>query len=873
MRVFVFMLFFIFGGFSSIYAQSFLQGKVVDTLNLPIAYVSLQIGRADQTLRTIYTDEKGQFKYVLPDNVKKDSLWIEAKHISYQTKRFVVTHWNEALELKLSEQARQLEDVIIKSKPLAMRSAGDTVRYAVSQFVSAEDRNIGDVLKRMPGVTVDEAGGIKYNGQNISGMYVDGDHVFNNGYGIGTRTIQPKLIKDVEILKNHQHKKMNASEASDQVALNLVLEEDAKMVWSGEGTAGGAAPLDVYGQGNALSFKKDYKTINSLQLNSVGENINQDVQRIQAINLVEPIHASAPSLPLQRYYNNASFALNMNHHYKFSPIWNTHVNGVLWRDQEHLQSSSLTTYLIDPAQPVQFNHQVSTRKSPLFGQGVWEVEGNHNAYYFKNKFNWRGQRAGSQSELQDQGIDVQQRGFAQDFAMSESLEFSKRFPNRNSLQINFQGHIEKHQDQAEWTPGLIPSQAKVGESSRIWQGVQTPERGLQGQIQYTLGQGKINKGLNLGGKWEHKSLQSQAKRWEDGGWQLLDGFENQLNWGHQQGSLGLHFHDRTRKWMWSAQLPLQWNRWHLQDPIQGIDRITRKVMFSPSGYVQYALPSNDHFRLNVGMNNGNAQLQQLYQAPILANFRSMNRQDIPMYFTTGHQAALQFTMERPITLFNARFGVSYAYQQMDYLSDMRITQQGFVQTMIPYRNHNKQFSFEGHLAKADVLRKLYTNLQMSTSHQQYESMYNGEIAPSALTQWSVIPRLEYKKLSFASFSYAYGWQYSWSERGKQGILGAQAQWGQSHELSGLFFLNKVNGRLTWTHQMQRVRGKESLQNGFLDAKLWTNIGSSKNRLELQVNNLLNKRKYSTYTYSPTQQSEFHYPLRGVQGVLKYSFLF
>jgi hypothetical protein len=872
MRIIICIVMLCLIGGTKVFSQIQMKGNVVDTLSQPIPYASIHIGKGDQILKSLYSDDKGAFHYQIPANVSADSIWMEANHISYVTRRIKWSPNVSTFTISMSEKAYQLQEIEVKSRPLAMRSKGDTLRYAVSQFVSAEDRNIGDVLKRMPGVTVEESGAIKYNGQGISGMYVDGDHVFNNGYGMGTRTIQPKLIKDVEIMKNHQHKKMNADEASQNVALNLVLHEDARMIWSGEATLGGAAPLDYYGQANAMSFKKSYKNISNLQANSIGETASQDVQSIGGLNLVEPIHADAPSLPLLRYYANQSVSVNTNHHYKFSPVWNTHLNAVLWKDRESLNSRSQLNYLVDPQNPIRFDNETTTQKSPLFGQFVWEMEGNSDHFYIKNKLNWRGQSSKSDSWLQDQGSEWRQFGSERDFSFQESFEFQKKLKTKDQINFSLSAYKESHRDQAEWSPGKLPTGQDDESVSSIWQGVQTPEQGINLSLEYTNSRKKLKKGIYVKGSMVDKALNSYARSFSDQ-WQAMDGFDNNMSWNHQQASMGLQLNFKNRDWMWTANLPVSFNQWDMKDPLQSFENRTVKTLFSPQLFVQYYLRSRDYFRLNFSFNNSNAELKDLFRGPILSNFRSVRRQDVPMYFTQSQMASLQFTMERPIQLFNANFGLTYANSQMDFIANQVITSQGFVYTMIPYKHRMEQWSLQSNVAQSNLDARIFAKVQVTGTHQQYESMLNDQIAPGNYTSFGLQPSIEYKGLSFVTLQYLFGYQYGWGERGLKDQRVTQNNSSQRHEISTLFGIQKVYAKLSWSYQTEKAGGVDPLRNGFLDARAWTTVGKSKHRIEMQLQNILNKTSYSTYSLSPTQQNRFDYPLRGIQGVLKYSFVF
>ncbi len=54
------------------------------------------------------------------------------------------------------------------------RVKGDTIVYDVAAMTKAGDRNIEDVIKKIPGIQVDDSGGISYDGEPINHFYIEG---------------------------------------------------------------------------------------------------------------------------------------------------------------------------------------------------------------------------------------------------------------------------------------------------------------------------------------------------------------------------------------------------------------------------------------------------------------------------------------------------------------------------------------------------------------------------------------------------------------------------------------------------------------------------------------------------------------------------
>ncbi len=95
-----------------------------------------------------------------------------------------------------------LKEVTVKSARI--REQGDTVTYNVGSFAQNQDRSIGDVLKRMPGINVEKSGKIQYQGEDINKFYIEGSDMLGGKYGIATNGISHEDVGAVEVMENHQ---------------------------------------------------------------------------------------------------------------------------------------------------------------------------------------------------------------------------------------------------------------------------------------------------------------------------------------------------------------------------------------------------------------------------------------------------------------------------------------------------------------------------------------------------------------------------------------------------------------------------------------------------------------------------------------------
>src|SRR5690606_24785339 len=141
-------------------------------------------------------NQEGSFLLKVPDSLSLYGARLEIHHLGYKKIRIDLLPDQSRYIVLMEEQPVNLSEVEEKSRA-RIRSIGDTLSYDVGSFVKKEDRSIGDVIKRLPGMEVSENGQMKFNGQNIDKLYIDGDDLLGDKYNIGTKTIPYAMVKGV----------------------------------------------------------------------------------------------------------------------------------------------------------------------------------------------------------------------------------------------------------------------------------------------------------------------------------------------------------------------------------------------------------------------------------------------------------------------------------------------------------------------------------------------------------------------------------------------------------------------------------------------------------------------------------------------------
>lgn len=234
------ILFLFFISFSS-HAQK-LEGTVSDNSGTVsgIMVVLKKSSSLDLIYKFTTTDSRGTYAFLLEN--EQDSLSIQA--IGFLTESEIITLFppqesakNLIINLVLTEKKIALREVIIKSvRPITI--SNDTVTYSPGSFKDGSERVIEDLLKKLPGIEVEQSGQILYKGKPIKKFLLDGADLFNEQYVIGSRNIDVNMIAKVQAIdKFDENSLLKGLRDTEDVALNIQLVK-GKSDFSGNANLG-----------------------------------------------------------------------------------------------------------------------------------------------------------------------------------------------------------------------------------------------------------------------------------------------------------------------------------------------------------------------------------------------------------------------------------------------------------------------------------------------------------------------------------------------------------------------------------------------------------------------------------------------------------
>ena len=137
-------------------AQTTLRGKVSDEKNLLLGSITVKayIAGKSNILAYTRTDDRGTFS--LPVSTPVQRLTLKFSRMGYRTETLEVDNRDTLLNVQLHTSDDELREVTVRA-PI-VRKLGDTISYNVDQLKAKSDRYIEDVIRRIPGISINASG-------------------------------------------------------------------------------------------------------------------------------------------------------------------------------------------------------------------------------------------------------------------------------------------------------------------------------------------------------------------------------------------------------------------------------------------------------------------------------------------------------------------------------------------------------------------------------------------------------------------------------------------------------------------------------------------------------------------------------------------
>ncbi|MGB1232136.1 MAG: TonB-dependent receptor [Winogradskyella sp.] len=229
---------------SSSFAQIKMQGIVKDSIGTPLELANvIAINQKTSALESYaITNDKG--KYIL-SLTKNGTYKIQVSYIGLKSTEQVISTAEENITKDFTLLPDNALDAVELTYEMPVTIKGDTLIYNADSFKNGSERKLEDVLKKLPGVEINEDGQIEVEGTTVNKLMVNGKDFFDGDTKLATKNIPSNAVDKVQVLRNYSEvgQLKGVQNNQDNVAINIKLKEGKENFWFGNITAGaGNAP-------------------------------------------------------------------------------------------------------------------------------------------------------------------------------------------------------------------------------------------------------------------------------------------------------------------------------------------------------------------------------------------------------------------------------------------------------------------------------------------------------------------------------------------------------------------------------------------------------------------------------------------------------
>lgn len=663
-------------------------------------------------LASAFTDENGHFEMTV--NSDCDSLILKASSLQIASTCLIIPNRSGDYSLIVEERIEELKEVVVKAKKIY--SHGDTINYNVASFLSSSDQSVADVLRKMPGITVSDAGQVSYQGKPIKNFYIEGLDLMKGHYGIATNNIDPNNIATVQVLENHQDiKALKGLRPEEQASINLRLKEGVKGVFNLIATLGGGYGDEGLWNNSAMAtyFRRNSQLLTTYKGNNSGEDLSQELYSFdndytRTNNISSISMPSVPGIDKRFYYFNRSHNATFNNVYRVGKDGEFGINAAYLNDRDTRQSHSTTTnYLPEGGQNTVDELMSGTAHlQKAYGDFTYLNNGEENYLKEQLKFDWSTTDADSRIYAGDDNVN--QLGHIDTYRLLNKFHMTHRNSANRGFEISSLVNMEKRPHSLSVSPNLFPDMIS---GDMLYQYVDfhnISTENIMGLLSvFKVGNFTLHPSAIV--NYHHNSLNSK-----------LDKMQNDIALDYLNAGICAEIAFNTRKIHAALYLPMKYKLFRLNNRFDG--NITDKNQFriEPDFNFTYKINSSHNLKARALFSYMTPSIETLYSGYILTSYRQLSAYDVSgLYEGMNQHYSLGYDFKNILSMSFAGVDVSYNRQSPDVIYGSYYD--GIVQRTISQRTSeiSEMFSANIHASQGFDWRRL--KIGASLTYSYYDS--------------------------------------------------------------------------------------------------------------------------------------------------------
>ncbi len=856
------MLLAIVFGVQAVFSQHVLSGKVTAANGQSLAGAIINEYDGETSMAFGSSKQNGTYKLSIPKAYAKRPLTVCFRKLNYKQQSYNLPAGETSCSATLTPGGEVLREVIVKAPPVEQK--GDTLRFNLGQFLSGTDVSLEDGLKRLPGINIGEGGTISYMGRDISQFYIEGLNLLGGRYNLATRNIPVDKVKGVEVLRHHQHNKVDKNELTNEVALNIRLSEKAKI--KPFGTYEARAGLEeerhpLYGlSGTAMLFRKKFQLFTTLKLSNDGRlGTDEFMSHFGGISwssgaeqILPLLSGSRPPFTEHRYKDIGKELFSANALQGLSEDNQLKVNANYAHEKTDYGYVVGSQYLMgellyETQECLDFLQKKHKATIDI------EFRSDKDRRLIENTFSLYGQFADAESDAVLDGNVYRQTQEQDAMGLRNAFSLVRK---RN----NWKWRLKSDVQYSEAPEGTLEIQlddkrmALQGANSRMFKTRQWFYTGYEVLPGLTLA-------LPVTFTLDANSLQTNLERKDAPAGNDLSGWNMLLN-----AAPSIDYQTPDRRFRIGADIPLKFLRNDYENRLADRRMRFNKYFADAALFFHFVLNANSNFEGRTDWWHSYGDYFSLLGNPIQTDYRTSQTRSGVFGSSRARRTRQAYAWPAPLTYWHFNTSVSYTRNSGNTIHGQEMDGNDLSLTERLQENTSDNVYVDAQLSK--YLLGAKTNLSVGGHYAWSETEMLSAGKATTIHNNEYGGHIEVRTNPIMQLEATYRAEGTLTKQHTSGQKGHYTNYRQRFNLtySPIETFNlRAGGEWHYT-TLTDGNHKKAL---FLDARMEHKIPKKKIRLRLEMNNLLNKRNYSYTIYSGLNAFSYDYRLRGREILLSF----
>lgn len=719
------VLFFLCLNFS--FSQQLVKGTIIDSItNQALPNVNILIKTIDNKLIDFtVTDNGGKYSKKLPKGYSE--FLIETSVISHLKSQKLIkiedakNDMSYVLDFLLSERITALKEVYIEAKRPPITVKSDTTVYNINRFKDGSERVVEDILRKLPGITVEENGQLKFKGKTVTRLLLDNDNIFDSNYSIGTKNIGSDIIEGVEAFEDYSDNPLlKGIKTSEEVAINLKLKKGKTDV-SGSAQLGLGIDAKRLARVNLLSISKRLKGFASINHNNVGDNYSPynfvsnsfDMSRLSELsqrstNLVNAGGFNSV-LPDNRTRVNSNVFGSVNGLFKIKENVSLRLNYNTFADR------------LIREEAVNTNNTFGTEQINIVTNEAFVKRPTVNALSYELRYKIdKTQLLTSVGKFDAQNISNTSQGLnnatpftnttvSKDFFFKNNIEYTNKYSKNSVFQTVFDVSYND-----------LPQQVTVANEKDLNQTIAFRKNTFDFKSVWLSKQDKSEYNFELGYNFSEDFIDTELL----GTSNLQTALTNDVYYRISKPFLNLDYTYRINKWAFGADIKNEFFNISLTDVNIAEDFNSQIFTVYPSLSIRHKISKLARLNFSYTFSNRVPDANNIFSGLVLVNNRSFLNNDFQFDLLNNQSFNLGYSINDFYNLFQFNIYSNYSFNKFGYISQLNIDEDVNFATSILDVTNNKNLTFGLNTEKYVDFLKSTINLDGTYVISEFQNIVN-----------------------------------------------------------------------------------------------------------------------------------------------------